>query len=147
MNQLTPCAPSYSGFVSSRWIFAAIAAWAAVLIVAVLVRDTLQLTWSDLLPAAILGIAPVVAALVFKLGGHSSWSLVVAGAILGASTFIPSILVKDWARELFDVGGSAGFIIALLGAWRVRGGARCRIGCRSGAGYDNGVGSVVWSGL
>ena len=37
------------------------------------------------------------------------------------SIFIPSILVKAWARELFDVGGGVGFVIALLGAWRVKG--------------------------
>jgi hypothetical protein len=107
--------------VSFSTLVAATAAWLVVLAAALVVKLVADGGWSDPGPALLLAAAPIAAALVLKMRGQAGWSLSAAAAILGGATLFPSLLFKEWAETVFEMGGSAGYLIILLAYYRNQG--------------------------
>jgi hypothetical protein len=112
------CEPARGEAVSSSTLVGAMGVWLVVLAAAVVAKRMTDGGWSDPVPALLLAAAPMAAALFLKIRGEAGWSLIAAAAILGGATLLPSLLVKAWAETVFEAGGSAGYLIVLLGYYR-----------------------------
>jgi hypothetical protein len=116
-------ASSWSGVSNRRAIMVA-GAYAACLLAAAAVKNgNPGSIWQVGAAALILAICPVVVALMLRPEAEATQPLVAAALILAAPIFLPPAMgsgAEEWARQLFSLGGNAGFYIFLLGMVRYR---------------------------